>query len=828
MRYRSPFSWKKRPPDPAVISAGIAHIESMKPAPVTRDAGASGIVPEVIGKFWRFVGPIDIYDPANNSGQTPTSGRINAVAFDPAKKDTWYAGSSNGGVWKTTDSGKNWKPITDDWPLLYVSSIAVDKSGKDIYVGTGDCPIQGSYAMGVMKSDDSGGSWKNVSADGFKTSLIAAVAVHPDSSDIVLAADFYGSLWRSKDAGKRWHTVNSSQKGWVSIAWSARNHEGHRVCYAMARDGKHVYVSDNEADNWKVHKSPVGSKVSDGRPQIAASPISPKTVYLYSPDLQKIWSNTNAGEGDWTNITSHYKDNGEASYCYCMACSYDAKSKVDILYVGQYSVYRCAVGFGIWELYEGDDPGHADMHALAVCPSDPDLVLIGNDGGVYELKVIGFTREVRAKNKTLAVPQVYQAGCSPFGVVLAGMQDTGTAIPKKIDEWRYLQPELGGDGGGCAVNSYFTEFATSNFFVPSQIQMCYSVDGWKTSRTIVNSKHPMAKDPNPAANPPMVIDPYDPLRLYVATTYLYQWTQKKPAVYGGSWKNRLGDQRLSGQNTVMGIAIGSTNGDSGNRIYTGGFNGEVWMSNTSGNNWRKINGNLPSKIRIGAVSVNPQNADDVVVVLLSGNSSSPSLAWRCKDTTKSSPKWVDVGGPAGSSDALPGFPLRAMARDLLDPVNTWYVGGDGGLFYTNDGGAHWYNAGHPLGLPNAPIYQLQVTEASGMLVATTFGRGIYTAQLVSPVKVKSLKLSPSPVVGGKKVSGTVTMDGDAPPLGVHVYLTSSNTSAAKVPASVKIDAKKKSGQFSITTKAVKATDKCTITAAYGGTSKTAKLTVESK
>ena len=64
-----------------------------------------------------------------------------------------------------------------------------------------------------------------------------------------------------------------------------------------------------------------------------------------------------------------------------------------------------------------------------------------------------------------------------------------------------------------------------------------------------------------------------------------------------------------------------------------------------------------------------------------------------------------------------------------------------------------------------------------MLVATTFGHCIYTAQLVPPVKVKSLKLGASSVVGGKKVSGTVTMDGDAPPLGLHVYLSSSNTSS---------------------------------------------------
>jgi photosystem II stability/assembly factor-like uncharacterized protein len=217
--------------------------------------------------------------------------------------------------------------------------------------------------------------------------------------------------------------------------------------------------------------------------------------------------------------------------------------------------------------------------------------------------------------------------------------------------------------------------------------------------------------------------------LYVATSYLYRWTCKTPFAYGGSWENRLGGQLLEGtKNTVQGITIGSSDGKSGNRIYTGGLDGQVWMSINAGEKWTKINGDLPAKISIGAVSVNPQNADDLLIVLYN-NAANGSLVWRCKNTTDSSPKWADVGN-AGSSDGLPAtFPLRTVARDLFDPVNVWYVGGDVGVFYTDDAGAHWYNAGHPLGLPNVPVFQLQVLDSFALLFATTFGRGIYSAQL---------------------------------------------------------------------------------------------------
>ena len=537
----------------------------MKTAPICQPIINTGSrkaqVKKLSGAFWNFVGPINISNSSAPVGCFPTTGRINAVAFDPSNAAIWYAGSSDGGVWKTTDSGKTWKPIADGWPLLLVSSIAVDKSGKNVYVGTGDCPAQGTLSMGVMKSGDGGKTWSNVSDPSFQTSRIARVAVHPDSPDVVLVADFDGLLWRSPDAGKTWTSVITSQKQWVSIDFGAKDGTGKRNCYAVARNGQNVYVSEDGGKTWTANKSPIGSKTSNGRPQVAASPKNAGTVYLYSPDLQKIWRNTKSGAGSWTNITGKYSDGAEASYCYCMACSYDKTSKKDVLDVGMYSVYQSIGGNGKWKKVEGDAPGHADMHALAVCPTNYNLVLIGNDGGVYRLQA-SFTPSptvtVVSTNKTLVVPQVYGAAYF-FGIsipVIAGMQDTGTALPAaETNQWNFAQP-LGGDGGTCAVNLFNTQFGMTNFFLNSQMQLQYSIDGWTTSKTIANSKHLMASDPNRPPNPPMVIDPYQWDRLDIATSYLYRWTCKSPAMYGGSWENRLGGQLLEGtKNTVQGMTF---------------------------------------------------------------------------------------------------------------------------------------------------------------------------------------------------------------------------------------------------------------------------------
>ena len=135
--------------------------------------------------------------------------------------------------------------------------------------------------MGVMKSGNGGKTWSNVSDPSFQTSRIARVAVHPDSPDVVLVADFDGFLWRSPDAGKTWASVITSQTQWVSIDFGAKDGTGKRNCYAVARDGRNVYVSGDGGKTWTANKSPIGSKTSNGRPQVAASPKNAGTVYLF-------------------------------------------------------------------------------------------------------------------------------------------------------------------------------------------------------------------------------------------------------------------------------------------------------------------------------------------------------------------------------------------------------------------------------------------------------------------------------------------------------------------------------------------------------------------
>src|SRR5215813_14341511 len=153
---------------------------------------------------WRLIGPF-------------RGGRAVAVAGVASQPNVYYFGATGGGVWKTTDSGADWQPVSDGFfKTGSVGAIAVSDSDPNvIYVGMGESPIRGnvSYGDGVYKSTDAGKTWKNI---GLRDSQqISRVRVHPRNPDIVYVAA-QGHVWgpnerrgvfRSKDGCKTWDRV---------------------------------------------------------------------------------------------------------------------------------------------------------------------------------------------------------------------------------------------------------------------------------------------------------------------------------------------------------------------------------------------------------------------------------------------------------------------------------------------------------------------------------------------------------------------------------------------------------------------------------------------
>ena len=163
---------------------------------------------------WTSIGPQPTRTPFNVPVET---GRVSALAVDPRDPSVAYLGATLGGVWKTTDAGLTWRPLSDDQPSLSVGSIVLDPANPDVvYVGTGD--LSSFYGAGILKSLDGGTTWTNIPGpfvgpfgpDSYfgASARIVSLAIHPQNSRVLLAGAWrwpldQGGVFRSTDGGAK-------------------------------------------------------------------------------------------------------------------------------------------------------------------------------------------------------------------------------------------------------------------------------------------------------------------------------------------------------------------------------------------------------------------------------------------------------------------------------------------------------------------------------------------------------------------------------------------------------------------------------------------------
>jgi photosystem II stability/assembly factor-like uncharacterized protein len=165
--------------------------------PIATVATAQEIPSDILQAMqWRLIGP-------------HRAGRVTSVSGVPSQPTVYYIGTPGGGVWKTDDAGRVWKPISEAVPVASIGAVAVAPSAPNtIYVGTGE-QTQGN---GVYKSTDAGATWTNIGLR--ETHIITGIVVDPRNADIVLvsaAGDHWSvaerGVYKTTDGGKNWQKV---------------------------------------------------------------------------------------------------------------------------------------------------------------------------------------------------------------------------------------------------------------------------------------------------------------------------------------------------------------------------------------------------------------------------------------------------------------------------------------------------------------------------------------------------------------------------------------------------------------------------------------------
>lgn len=379
-----------------------------------------------------------------NIGPALMSGRISDIAIDPKNENTWYITAGSGGVWKTTNAGTTWTPIFDHQKVYSIGCITIDPNNSHtIWVGTGE-NVGGrhvGFGDGIYRSDDDGKSWKNM---GLKASQhISKIIVHPDNSDIIWVAA-QGPLWNkggergffmSRDGGKTWKKTHGDEEwtgvtdiavdpGDPDIIYAATWQRGRSVTnYLSGGPGSGIYKSTDGGLTWKKLKTGLPSS-NMGKIGLAISPQNPDVVYA-AIELDRrtggVYRSDNKGES-WKKMSDAVSGaTGPHYYQELYACPHNFER----IYLMDVRIQVSDDGGKTFRRLK-EKHKHSDNHAIAFKKNDPNYLLVGTDGGLYESYDLA---ENWRFMPNLPLTQFYKVAvddAEPFYNIYGGTQDNGT------------------------------------------------------------------------------------------------------------------------------------------------------------------------------------------------------------------------------------------------------------------------------------------------------------------------------------------------------------------------------------------------------------------
>src|SRR6185312_13086945 len=495
---------------------------------------------------WTAIGPA----PALN-GSTRVSGRITAIAIDPQNTSLIYAGAADGGVWKSTNGGTNWTPLTDQQNSLSTGSIELDpNNSSNVYVGTGEANSNADavYGAGILKSTDAGASWQDIESP-FVTSSgslpIGSIAVNPANSSIVLAgtrslagASSGVGVYRSTDGATSWAQVNTNDV--FSIKFLPNNPS---VVLAAGFDENSskqaIFRSTDAGATWQevlAVSVDFGFGALSAGGSIAAAP-GHNTIYaaLGGNAVTDLYKSTDEG-ATWTAINNKNSSGGTlcAAQCFYNDVIAVHPTNPNLVFFGGQQLYRSTDGGSSW--VNADTP-HEDYHALEFTP-DGGTLFAGNDGGMWSTADPTATFVAWTDlNQDLATLQFYP-GISIFPgnpkFSLGGTQDNGTLKYTGSTQWNEV---LGGDGLQTALDPG----DASHFYATS-----LNGEVWETTNggSTFNLEDNGLNLGNANFFTVLTLDPHAMSRLYTAPNNIYRsdngassWVQISSIRFCGSVNN---------------------------------------------------------------------------------------------------------------------------------------------------------------------------------------------------------------------------------------------------------------------------------------------------
>jgi photosystem II stability/assembly factor-like uncharacterized protein len=704
------------------------------------------------GLEWRGIGPALM------------SGRIADIAVDPERRSTWYVAVGSGGVWKTVNRGTTWQSVFDGQGAYSIGCITIDPNDNDvIWVGTGE-NVSGrhvGYGDGVYRSLDGGATWENM---GLKDSEhIGMIRIDPRDSNVIYVAA-QGPLWsgggerglyKSTDGGANWKRIlaGGDYTGVNEVHLDPRDpdvvyavkHQRFRNVAALINGGPEsgIFKSTDGGQTWRELSNGLPDE-DMGKIGLAISPLDPDVVYAtieLGAREGGFWRSTDGG-GSWEK-RSDYLSGGTGPHYYQEI--FASPHHPDRVYQMDAMLHISDDG-GKTFVQQPMGHKHSDHHATVFDPDDPDYVMYGTDGGLYESFDDGRTFRFVAN---LPVTQFYKIAVDydePFYNVYGGTQDNSTqGGPSRTMNVNGIRNSdwfitLFADGHQPAVDPTDPDIVYSEWQEGNLVRY-----DRRTGEQVYIKPQPAADEPSDRFNwdSPILISPHDPKRLYFASQRVWRSDDR-----GDSWTAISGDlshdrdrltlpmmgrvwsidaswdlMAMSEYGTITSLSESPL---VEGLLYAGTDDGRIHVSEDGGANWR-------------AIERLPGVADDYFVNDIKADLFDPNTVYAVVDDHKSgdfSPYVYRSTNRGGTWVSIAGdLPERHLVWRLVqDHVNPklLFAGTEFGVFFTVDGGKKWVRLGG--GAPTISFRDLAIQKRENDLVAGSFGRGIWILDDYTPLR----------------------------------------------------------------------------------------------
>ncbi len=763
----SPYAGLKwRSVGPVVQGGRLVDMEVVPGQPYTFYAAYAS------GGLWKTSNNGHTFEPLFDDQPTMIMGDI---AVDPNQPETVWVGtgennssrSSYGGmgVFRSDDGGQNWRHMglgeSDR-----IGRILIDPNNSDrIYAAALGKLYTPGGQRGVYRSSDGGKSWQQVLKGGDWTGVIDLVFKPGDANTLYAAAwerkrrpwDFSeggdgSAIYKSTDGGDTWSKLKGGLPsgdfvGRIGLAVSAASPD---TLYASIDNQQQL-----PEGQWNLGDRPINAKrlrnmskeeflaqdkdeieyfirasdfdvsidadkliewVKSGEVSIKdiVEELGDANANLFNTDIVglQVWRSDDAG-ASWKLTHEKPLDQVVYSYGYYFGEIRVSPTNAEQIYALGVPVVKSDDGGKTWFSVQGQDV-HADHQSMWINPQYPDHLMIGNDGGA-DVSYDG--GETWLKMDAQPLGQFYTVNvdmAEPYNVY-GGLQDNGTMRCSSRNRWQ-SGPNCnrinGGDGMYVAIDP------RDHQIVYSGSQFGYYARLSPGGRDEVRPRDAFGE---PALrynwNSPVILSPHNPDVVYFGTNRLYRSMDQ-----GKSWTAISGDLSRSKQRGDVPFATLTTLSESPSQfglIWAGTDDGQVWVTESSGNQWRDVAGKLPQDRWVSRVEASNHERERAYVTL---------NGYRDDDIGAYVYRTDDLG--KRFRDISKGLPAEAVNVIREDPVveDILYVGTDRGVYVSTDGGDSW--SALQGDLPNVPVHDLVVHPRERELVAGTHGRSIWIVDVL--------------------------------------------------------------------------------------------------